>query len=172
MTFRPPHALVIAVAVSAALAAPWSAFAQTAATPATKPPAGKKAAASRGPADRLLTPEQLKACMEQRDSARAGIDASRREKAELDREKAELQAMGDAIATERTTVDATDPAAVDAFNRKIEARNARVDAWQAKVDAYNPRAEAATAAHADYEKACAERRYDERDLADIQRKKK
>lgn len=169
MTSRHP---LLAVMIAAALACPGYLAAQTSGAAKAKPKAATpvKRDPTRPDGDRLLTPEQLKACVQQRDAMHARLDAVQKEKQELDGEKAELQQLGGTIEAEKASVDATNVEAVDALNRRIEARNARVDAWQARVDAYNGRAEQARGVRTEYEQRCEQRRYDERDLADIKRK--
>jgi len=51
------------------------------------------------------------------------------------------------------------------------ARNALIDDYQAKAAAYNKDVEDLEASQESYASACGNRRYDDRDLADIQRKK-
>ena len=163
------HPLRLAL-LAVTLALPGVLAAQT----ATPTPKAKAAPVKRDPTrpdgDKLLTPAQLKACVQQRDAMFAQTDAVQKEKQALDSEKAELQQLGTAIEGDRAAVDTTSAEAVDALNQRIEARNARVDAWQARVDAYNGRAERARTLRAEYEQACEQRRYDERDLTDIKRK--
>ena len=51
------------------------------------------------------------------------------------------------------------------------ARNEKVEAYRAKAEAYNVAADAVLAGKDAYDKACVDRRYDERDLSDLQKKK-
>ena len=91
---------------------------------------------------------------------------------QLDADKAELASTGAALSEQGATLDRTSAEAVTAYNAKVVERNNRIDAYQAKATAYNVDAEAVLDAKEAYEKSCADRRYDDRDLNDIQRKKK
>ena len=68
-------------------------------------------------------------------------------------------------------LDRTSDVAVDAYNAKVEQRDKLIDTYQSRVTAYNVKAEQVKATKESYEKTCENRRYDERDLNDIKRKK-
>ena len=69
------------------------------------------------------------------------------------------------------TLDKPSEDAVGAFNAKVDERNRQIEAYEAKVAAYNKDADNVRALSDEYARSCANRRYDDRDLADIQRKK-
>ena len=69
------------------------------------------------------------------------------------------------------TLDKTSEDAVAAYNARVDERNKQIETYEAKVAAYNKDAEGVRALVDEYAKSCANRRYDDRDLADIQRKK-
>ena len=122
--------------------------------------------------DAILTQAQLRDCMAQKERLRADSDAVAKSKAASDAQKAEIARTRSALAEEATTLDRTKADAVAAYNAKIEALNAQVDSFQAKATAYNKDVEAVQASQEAYAKACENRRYDDRDLNDIQKKKK
>lgn len=122
--------------------------------------------------DRILTPAQLRECLVQKDQLRAQTDAALKDKADLATEKAEIDRSGSAIGEELASLDRTSAEAVEGHNAKVGVRDRLIEAYQAKVTAYNTRAEALQAAREPYEKACENRRYDDRDLIDLQRKKR
>jgi len=122
--------------------------------------------------DAILTQAQLRECVAQKERLRADGDAAVKSKAGIDALKAEIASSGSALADEAATLDRTKADAVAAYNAKIEARNALVDSFKAKAEAYNKDVEAVQAAQEAYAKACENRRYDDRDLSDIQKKKK
>lgn len=132
-------------------------------------PAKKDAAAPSGGA--LLTPAQLRECNAQEARVLALTDGARREKAALEAEKAEIAHLGASLAEQIATLDRTSAEAVDGYNAAVGARDKRIDDYQAKVTAYNDKAETTNAARDAYAKACDKRRYDERDLNDLKRKK-
>jgi hypothetical protein len=133
-----------------------------------KAPPAPAAAAPKTP---LLTPAQLRECVTQKEKLGKDTDAVVKAKGELNAAKAEIDSTGAALDAEGTTLDRTSADAVNAYNARVIERNGRIDAYQARANAYNSDAEAVLAAKDAYEKACANRRFDERDLNDLQRKK-
>ena len=129
--------------------------------------------AASGPASRtrLLTPAELRECKAKEDRVLALTDEAKTDKAGIEGEKSEIGRLGTSLAEEVATLDKTSAEAVDAYNAKVEARDRRIDAYQARVTAFNVKAEAVNASRDEYAKACDQRRYDERDLNDIKRKK-
>jgi len=133
--------------------------------------ADKKPAAPAPAKTPLLTPAQLRDCLAQKDKLARDTDAAVKAKADVAAQKAEIDSTGKTLEDEAATLDRTSEDAVAAFNAKVIARNGRVDAYRAKAEAYNAQAEGVLAAKDAYEKACADRRYDDRDLSDLQKKK-
>jgi len=121
--------------------------------------------------DRVLTPAQLRDCLAQKEQLRGQTDSALKAKAELAAEKAEIDRTAAALEAAVATLDRTSADAVAVHNARVDERSALIDAYQAKVGPYNSRAEALQATRESYEKACENRRYDERDLNDLQRKK-
>ena len=158
-TFLPPLVLAI-VAVSAALPAP--SFAQK-----TAP----KSTASTGPKDSILTPAQLQECLKQKERLHAQTDEALKDKAQIEAEKAEIGRLGASLSDEVGTIDRSSEDAVAAYNAKVDQLDKLIDAYQNRVTAYNAKAEQVKATKDSYEKACENRRYDERDLNDLKRKK-
>jgi hypothetical protein len=122
-------------------------------------------------ADALLTPAQLQECVNRKGRLQAQTDDALKDKAAIEADKAEIARSGTSLAEERTTLDRTSETAVDAYNAKVGQREKLIETYQARVTAYNVKAEAVLATKEDYEKSCENRRYDERDLNDIKRKK-
>ena len=122
--------------------------------------------------DAILTPAQLRECVAQKERLRADSDAAVKSKAGIDALKAEIASSGSALAEAATTLDRTKADDVAAYNAKVEARNALVDSYKAKADAYNKDVEGVQATQEAYAKSCENRRYDDRDLNDLQKKKK
>jgi len=119
----------------------------------------------------ILTPAQLKECLAQRDRLKAQTDAVVKTKAEIAVAQADIDSSGAALASEAATLDRTSAEAVNAYNAKVVARNEALDDFRTKANAYNKDAEDVIAARETFEKACENRRYDDRDLADIQKKR-
>lgn len=150
----PVFALLVALVATAALGAEKK---------AAPPPTAPKTP--------LLTPEQLRDCVTRKEKLAKDTEAVVQAKAAINADKAEIDRSGAALEEEAKTLDRSSDEAVSSYNAKIIERNGRVDAFKAKATAYNTDAEAVLAAKDGYEKACSNRRYDERDLNDLQRKK-
>jgi hypothetical protein len=133
--------------------------------------ADKKAASSPAPKTPLLTQEQLRDCLAQKEKVTKETDAAVKSKAEVAAQKAAMDSTGKALEEESTTLDRTSEDAVAAFNAKVIDRNAKVDAYRARAEAYNVEVERVLETKDAYEKACANRRFDDRDLSDVQKKK-
>jgi L-lactate utilization protein LutC len=160
---HPPPPLFRAAAIGVLATALLAPAAFAADKKAATPPATSKTA--------VLTPAQLRDCMTQKDKLAKDTDAALKAKAEMAAAKTEIDSTGTALAEQGTTLDRTNADAVTTYNAKVLERNDRIDAYQAQVAAYNTSAESILTAKEAYEKACANRRYDDRDLSDIQRKK-
>ena len=134
--------------------------------------AAEKARPGASPAsDRILTPAQLRDCLAHKDELRAQTDTALKAKADLAAEKAEIDRTASAIGDELATLDRTSADAVAAHNAKVDQRDSLIEGYQTRVTAFNGRAEAVQAARGAYEKSCENRRYDDRDLIPLQRKK-
>jgi hypothetical protein len=162
--FQPIRRRRGAALVVAAVFALLAAAAASAADNKSRTPAGKSA-------DAILTPAQLRECLAQQGRKDKATDAALKTKAEIAAEKAAIDRSGTVLSEEATTLDRSSEDAVNAYNEKIDERNKRIEAYEAKVSAYNKDAEAVQAMSEAYAKSCGNRRYDDRDLADIQRKK-
>ena len=121
--------------------------------------------------DAILTPAQLKDCVDKQQRRDKATDAAVKTKSEIAADKAAIDKSGDELSDAATTIDKTSADAVNAYNAKVDERIKQIDAYEAKVAAYNKDAEGVRALSDEYAKSCANRRYDDRDLADIQRKK-
>ena len=169
--FRTPRLMVASIpfrAVSLSL----SLLAGLAAIPMVQ--AAEKAPARAAPAakpDAILTPAQLQECVNRKERLQAQTDDALKDKAAIEADKAEIARSGTSLAEELTTLDRTSEDAVGAYNAKVEQRDKLIDTYQARVNAYNAKAEAVKATQDGYDKSCGNRRYDDRDLNDIKRKK-
>ncbi len=160
-----PFASLAAFCAAILLATPAQSADKSKAAPAAK------AAAPAKDTTPILTQAQLRDCMAQKDRLTRDTDAAVKSKTDIDAMKAEIDSTGNALSTEATTLDKTNADAVAAYNGKIEARNGLIDGWKARVAGYNQDAESVLSTKDAYAKACENRRYDDRDLNDLQRKK-
>jgi hypothetical protein len=115
--------------------------------------------------DAILTPDQLRDCVAQK----AKRDSVLKTKAEIASDKAEIDRTGTSLADDATSLDRTNVDAVNAYNARVDERDKRIETYQAKVASYNKEAEDVLAGQDAYDRACGNRRYDDRDLADIQK---
>lgn len=138
-----------------------------------------------GPKGKLLTRDELRQCLRQQPEVKAqGEEATRAqaaldaEKAELARQEGELAERSKSLEGERATVNASDQAAVDAFNAsthehadKIAEHQRRMDDYNARLPAFNAKADAYNTTQQRYNAACADRPYEQADYYAIQRGK-
>jgi len=132
--------------------------------------ADKKAAAPPAKTP-VMTQAQLRDCLAQKDKLTKDTEAAVKSKAAVAAQRAEIDSTGKALEDEAATLDRTSEDAVAAYNAKVVERNGKVDAYRAKAEAYNAEVESVLQTKEAYEKACADRRYDDRDLNDLQKKK-
>ena len=119
----------------------------------------------------ILTPAELRDCNAQEKRVLDLSVEAQKEKAAIETDKAEITRVGADLGEQIAALDKTSAEAVDAYNARVEARDKLIDNYQARVTAFNLKAETVNATRDAYAKACDKRRYDERDLNDIKRKK-
>lgn len=124
------------------------------------------------PGGKLLTPAELRNCLQQQDKLRTSTDEMSKEQGALAANKAEIDRLGVALKDQATTLDRTSADAVAAYNAQVDARDKMIDAYQGGVPAFNAKAEALKTDQAAFAKACENRRYDEADEADIRKGKR
>lgn len=130
----------------------------------------KAAGASAKPGS-LLTLSQLRDCVGRKERLQAQAESALKSKDEIGADKTEIERSGDALKEQLAGVDRTSGEAVEAYNVKVQAHDKAVAAFESKVAAYNKLADGVKASKDAYAAACDNRRYDERDLNDLQRKK-
>jgi chromosome segregation ATPase len=141
--------LLISLACSAlwAAAPAWAqtAPAKPAAKSAAKAPAKAASAADgktlalgggSGGTGKLLTRDELRACLAQEETIRKRLEAHEALRAPLDQEKAQIGKDQDALRTERAGVDALKTRA-DAFSARARSFTTRVETWTKGVEAHN-----------------------------------
>lgn len=159
-------ALALGLALSLPAAAADGAASAPAATPGgTSLKVGGKAGGKR------LTRDELRACLKQEADLKTTATRLEQSKATLDGERDEIQRLGQTLEAERAGVDATNEAAVNAYNEKVKTRVALVDAHNARLPAYNAQADQLDALRSSFASGCVDRPYDEADFFAIQRGK-
>jgi chromosome segregation ATPase len=155
----------LAPLVLAALVAP--AAQALAAEPATaKPPPAAK------PAGKLMTRDELRVCLDERDQRQAqrarlqaDITASDAQRAELNRRSAE-------IAQRRAALDPANPAAAEVLQADIVKQDEQVDRYNQQLRALASASASLESSRADYIQRCETRPYDERDEIAILRERR
>lgn len=117
----------------------------------------------------LLTRAQLRDCMALQDRRQADAAESAKQRAEMEREKAELLRDGDALKEQLAALDRTSQEAVDQYNERAGARDRRIDAFEVRTTDFNKRVEALQALNGQFAANCDNRRYDEADEAAIRK---
>jgi chromosome segregation ATPase len=136
-----------AIAAAAVLALhPLYAVAQSApAKPAATPPtivmptapaakAAPKTLGGKSPAGKMLTREELRACLKRLDTVNETTKDLERRRAELDREKGDLVKSGDALKAERSEVEAK-LASVREWEGRMRAHAAEVESFNQRLKA-------------------------------------
>jgi hypothetical protein len=138
----------------------------------SQPRSPAKGAVTVKSATAVLTPAQLRDCLDQRDRLHKQTETTLAAKAKIAADKAEIDRVDAQLTAEKAALDRTSEEAVNAFNAKVRQQDAVAAAFEANAKAYNVQAEELQATRSAYEKtACENRRYDERDLEDLKRKK-
>jgi predicted nucleic acid-binding Zn-ribbon protein len=161
-------------------AAAWRALVAACAVLAAVP-VWAQSAKSTGPGDKVMSREELRACLKEGDTLKSRNGEFERGRKDLDAEKARLfeerEALDkevQAMSAERSKVDTADEAAVKAYNEKANAAiasyntkkpevDAKIDAWNAKNRSFNERAVAHDQQMKAWNDGCGSRRYREDD---------
>ncbi len=157
--WRPLAALAALLLVGTAL---WIA------TPAQAQPAGKTPVLGDGPAKgKPLSQPQLKACLDlQRQLEQEGTELQR-DQAALDAAKQAFERFDAQLQADRATLVATDKAAVDAYNARLDQRRQMVADYNAKAPEYAKQAQTYNGLRQSWSSDCDDRPYDADDYAAI-----
>lgn len=122
-------ALALAGAAWAQTGAPGPAAKSTAAKPGTaKPAAGKTLSGKAAGGGKLMTREELRACLTRQDAINQAAKDVEALRPALDREREELKATGDALKAERAEVD-RQLAMVREWEGRVRAHTAEIEAF-------------------------------------------
>jgi hypothetical protein len=120
---------------------------------------------------RVLTRDELRACLATQDQQRGKREALTRTGAELDKEKADIAAEEAAMQSSLATLDHTSEEAVKAYNQRVQDHGARIDAYNQRNAALSTDATAWQTAQDSWTTNCGDRRYREDDEIAIKRGK-
>ncbi len=111
----------------------------------------------------LLTKGELRECLAIEARVVGGADGAARDRAQLEKEKAELVRQGEVLKAEREALDLTSAEAIEAFKARALARDKAIDEFEARSDAFNVRVGAIDADRAAFRQRCDNRRFDQAD---------
>ena len=119
----------------------------------------------------MLTKEQLRACLAQKDRIKSQITETVPLQTALKKEGDDLAREGDDLKALREKVDTTNEAAVKEFNDRNVARQKAVESYEARSKDYNAKVEAVLADKAAYQSSCDGKRYFEDEELQIRKEK-
>jgi len=164
--------LQAAAAATLALAlATNGALAQSQSKSSAKSASAEKSLGSGKSTGRVLTRDELRACMARQSDQHAKREAIVKTTQELDKEEAAIHAEADAIKGARETLDRTSQAAIDEFNKRLLANDERIDAFNKRKADLATEGTAWQNAQNDWTVNCGDRRYREDDEIAIKRGK-
>lgn len=135
--------------------------------------AGAAAAAGKPvkPGEKIMTRDELRACLAQADRVKAQNDEAVRMQAEFDGEKAAVAKATEALEQKRAALTPGDQEAVNAFKAEAQALDARITAYNERMPGFNQKIQALVAEQKAYKAGCADRAYEEKDYFAIKRGK-
>lgn len=119
----------------------------------------------------MLTREQLRQCLVERDELKKASLALAGDQKALDDEKGALGAAATELREQLDRLDRTNADAVQAHVAKAKAHDEQVGAWNAKLAPFNERVRAHGKRNEEWKSACGDRRYREDDLLLLQGRK-
>lgn len=172
-SFRPlPPCLKLPMRLPALALMLLLALPASAQTAPRKPQAAPRTATLGGGAasqDRLMTREELRACLLRQQALEPRRAELARQQATLDEERAALLQSGQALQAELAALDRSSADAVAAYNARAAERDARVDGWNQRNVRISDDARAGQAEQQAWAADCAGRRYREDDEIALRR---
>lgn len=153
--------LALALCTSLAVAAdPPPAKAKTTPKPAPKTEGAFGKGSSTLP---VLSMDELRQCLSEQDRIKKeGADLAQAQ-AGMDKERADIESMGTELAADKAKIDASDEAAVNAYNERVRKRTQMIEAFKASAPVFNARVDKLVVDRKAYAEACADRRFFEED---------
>jgi len=170
--------LALAIGMACATGLPTALAAD--ATPAPKPPAKAAAKAPAKATDSkpregslgkgtgpLLSREQLRQCLAEQDRLKKATAEVLELQHSFEKNRGDIERLGGELEAEKTTLDRTSQAAVDAYNEKARGRGKLIEDYKAAAPQFNERVDKLTDDKHVFAKDCADRKYLEADYDDI-----
>lgn len=111
----------------------------------------------------ILTKDQLRQCMTEQDRIKQeGADLAQQQ-ARIEKDRGEIERMGVELDAAKASVDASDEAAVNAFNERVRQRTKMIETVKASIPAFNARIDKLAVDRKAYAEGCADRRFFEDD---------
>ena len=119
------------------------------------------------PKSPLLSRNELRECMALQEKNRSTLADTSKLQTQLGHDKDEIVRLAAELKETLVWLDQTSAEQVDQYNAKAAARTKLIEAYEARVPAYNAQVDALKASRDAFAKNCENRRFDERDEADI-----
>jgi hypothetical protein len=169
-----PHHTVTAYVAGLALAlglglAPWGALAQSQSQPKSVPKPAAKTSANKSArndlsgGDKIMTRQELRACLQEDDALATRRQQILAERQTLDDERAVIVKERDALKAAAETLDRSNADAVNAHNERVRANDATIESWNPKNSATVQKAQAYQGDHDQWKARCGNRRFNEDD---------
>ncbi|MET0209928.1 MAG: hypothetical protein ABW220_12870 [Burkholderiaceae bacterium] len=119
------------------------------------------------PSGKRLSKSQLRQCLDLQTKLESQAEQAKRSRAELDAAKADFDRFDAQLQSERGGVNASDKAAVDAYNAKLEKRRQMVADYNAKAPQATALQQTAAETGRAWKSECENRPYAEDDYAEL-----
>jgi hypothetical protein len=114
-----------------------------------------------------LTMDQLRACLSEQARLKQEASDLVQLQASIEQERGAIERTGAQLDADKATLDASDEAAVNAYNERVRKRTQQIEAFKATAPAFNARVDKITADRKAYADSCADRRFFEEDYEAI-----
>jgi len=115
----------------------------------------------------LLTRTELRECFAIQERVRSGSESATAERAQLDKDKAELVRQGNELKADLETLDRTSVDAIEQYKARAQARDRAIDEFDARSSAYNAKVDGLQKERGSFQQRCDNRRFDQLDEAAI-----
>jgi hypothetical protein len=115
----------------------------------------------------ILTRDQLRQCLSEQDRIKQEGAELARQQAQIEKDRSEIERMGTELEAGKASLDASDEAAVTAYNERVRKRAKMIEDFKAAAPVFNARVDKLVVDRKAYADACADRRFFEEDYDDI-----
>ena len=112
----------------------------------------------------LLTREQLRQCLAEQDRIKKEGAELMQVQARIEGDRVAIERMGTELEADKARLDATDEAAVNAYNERVRQRAKMIEEFKTGAPAFNQRVDKLVVDRQTYASGCADRRFFEEDF--------